>query len=116
MRYQINGGFKGPVTSRVHKLENGFRDAVREIEANHDVNSVESWIGLGEIYTTFALMPEAEYCFRRALDVGDLDLTQQFKFGICLSRRGKLKQRSRFLSRLARRKMNWPRMLICKLV
>ena len=90
MRYQSNGGFKGPVTSRVHKLENGFRDAVREIEANHDVNSVESWIGLGEIYTTFALMPEAEYCFRRALDVGDLDLTQQFKFGICLSRRGKI--------------------------
>ena len=71
MRYQSNGGFKGPVTSRVHKLENGFRDAVREIEANHDVNSVESWIGLGEIYTTFALMPEAEYCFRRPLHVGD---------------------------------------------
>ena len=64
MRYLENGGFKAPVMSRVHKLENGFRDAVREIERNHDVNSVESWVELGEIYTTFALMPEAEYCFR----------------------------------------------------
>jgi len=90
MRYQSNGGFNGPVTSRVHKLESGFRDAVREIESDHDVNSVASWVELGGIYTTFALMPEAEYCFRRALEVGDLDLAQQFKFGICLSRRGKI--------------------------
>ncbi len=89
-RYSSNGGFSPPVVSRVHKLETGFRNAVREIEAAHDVNSVESWVKLGEIYTTFALMPEAEYCFRRALKVGDLDFSQQFKFGICLSRRGKL--------------------------
>ncbi|MBA61224.1 MAG: hypothetical protein CMJ76_02560 [Planctomycetaceae bacterium] len=90
MRYLENGGFKAQVLSRVHKLENGFRDGVREIEEKHDVNSVQSWIKLGELYTTFALMPEAEYCFRRALDVGDLNLTQKFKFGICLSRRGKI--------------------------
>ena len=29
MRYIGHGGFKAPVVSRVHKLENGFRDAVR---------------------------------------------------------------------------------------
>ena len=90
MRYIRHGGFKAPVVSRVHKLENGIRDAIREIEKNHDVQSVDSWVQLGEIYTTFALMPESEYCFRRALQVGDLNLTQRFKFGICLSRRGKL--------------------------
>lgn len=97
MRYLENGGFKAPVMSRVHKLENGFRDAVREIERNHNVNSVESWVELGEIYTTFALMPEAEYCFRRALEVGTLNFTQQFQFGICLSRRGKLESAIKIL-------------------
>jgi len=101
MRYIGHGGFKAPVVSRVHKLENGFRDAVREIERNHDVQSVDSWVQLGEIYTTFALMPEAEYCFRRALQVGDLNLAQQFKFGICLSRRGKLKTAIRILKPVA---------------
>ncbi len=92
IRYQQNGGMKARVVSRVNKLESGFRDDVRRIEANHDVNSVSAWVELGEIYTTFALMPEAEYCYRRALKIGQLDLTQQFKFGICLSRRGKLEK------------------------
>ena len=92
LRYQENGGMQAPIVSRVHKLETGFRDAVRELEDSHDVTDVKAWVELGEIYSTFALMPEAEYCFRRALKVGDLDLEQQFKFGICLSRRGKLEK------------------------
>ena len=40
MRYQGNGGFNGQVTSRVHKLETGFRDAVREIESDHDLSLI----------------------------------------------------------------------------
>ena len=92
LRYQENGGMQAPIVSRVHKLETGFRDAIRELEDSHDVTDVKAWVELGEIYSTFALMPEAEYCFRRALKVGDLDLEQQFKFGICLSRRGKLEK------------------------
>ena len=44
IRYQQNGGLKARVVSRVNKLESGFRDDVRRIEANHDVNSVSAWV------------------------------------------------------------------------
>ena len=59
MRYQSNGGFKGPVTSRVHKLENGFRDAVREIEANHDVNSCLLYTSPSPRDATLSRMPSS---------------------------------------------------------
>jgi tetratricopeptide (TPR) repeat protein len=92
MRYQENGGFSAPVKSRVNKLERGNRSAVRQMEADLDTHSVDDWVNLGQIYTTFALMPEAEYCFRRAVKLGNLTLEQQFKYGVCLSRRGKMEE------------------------
>ena len=92
MRYQENGGFSAPVKSRVNNLERGNRSAVRQMEANLNTHSVDDWVNLGQVYTTFALMPEAEYCFRRAVKLGNLTLEQQFKYGICLSRRGKMEK------------------------
>jgi tetratricopeptide (TPR) repeat protein len=92
MRYQENGGFSAPVKSRVNKLERGNRVAVRQMEADLDTHSIQDWVNLGQVYTTFALMPEAEYCFRRAGKLGNLTLEQQFKYGICLSRRGKMEK------------------------
>jgi len=92
MRYQENGGFSAPVKSRVNKLERGNRLAVRQMEADLDTHSIDDWVNLGQVYSTFALMPEAEYCFRRAARLGSLTLEQQFKYGICLSRRGKIEK------------------------
>ena len=92
MRYHDNGGFSAPVKSRVNKLERGNRTAVRQMEADLDTHSVDDWVNLGQVYTAFALMPEAEYCFRRAVKLGNLTLKQQFKYGICLSRRGKMEK------------------------
>ena len=92
MRYQKNGGFSAPVKSRVNKLELGNRTAVRQMETDLDTHSKDDWVNLGQIYTTFALMPEAEYCFKRAANLGSLTLEQQFKYGICLSRRGEMEK------------------------
>ena len=92
MRYQENGGFSATVKSRVNKLELGNREAVRQMEADLDTQNIDDWVNLGQVYTTFALMPEAEYCFRRAAKLGSLTLEQQFKYGICLSRRGKMEK------------------------
>ena len=83
MRYQKNGGFSAPVKSRVNKLERGNRLAVRQMEADLDTHSIDDWVNLGQVYSTFALMPEAEYCFRRAARMGSLPLEQQFKYRIC---------------------------------
>jgi tetratricopeptide (TPR) repeat protein len=91
-RYQQNGGFSAPVKSRVNRLERGKRLAVRQMEADLDTHSIDDWVNLGQVYSTFALIPEAEYCFRRAANLGSLTLEQQFKYGICLSRRGKIEQ------------------------
>jgi len=91
-RFYENGGFSAPIQSRVNKLERGNRDAIRALEAKLDPRSQSDWVNLGQIYTTYALMPEAEYCFQRAVALGSLSLEQQFKYGICLSRRGKLEK------------------------
>jgi tetratricopeptide (TPR) repeat protein len=92
MRYQKNGAFSAPVKARVNKLERGNRLAVRQMEADLDAQSIDDWVNLGQVYSTFALMPEAEYCFRRAVNLGSLTLEQQFKYGVCLSRRGKIEK------------------------
>jgi len=101
MRYEDNGGFSAPVKSRVNKLERGNRLAVRQMEADLDTHSVDDWVNLGQVYSTFALMPEAEYCFRRAVNLGSLTLEQQFKYGICLSRRGKIEKAIRIVMPVA---------------
>ncbi|HIN53922.1 MAG TPA: hypothetical protein EYM79_06380, partial [Planctomycetes bacterium] len=97
MRYQENAGFSAPVKSRVNKLERGNRLAVRQMEADLDTHSIDDWVNLGQVYMTFALMPEAEYCFKRAANLGSLTLEQQFKYGICLSRRGKIEKAIRIV-------------------
>ena len=101
MRYENNGGFSAPVKSRVNKLEQGNRLAVRQMEADLDTHSIDDWVNLGQVYSTFALMPEAEYCFRRAANLGSLTLEQQFKYGICLSRRGKIEKAIRIVMPVA---------------
>ena len=101
MRYEDNGGFSAPVKSRVNKLERGNRAAVRQMEADLDTHSIDDWVNLGQVYSTFALMPEAEYCFRRAVNLGSLTLEQQFKYGICLSRRGKIEKAIRIVMPVA---------------
>ena len=96
LRYQENGGMQAPIVSRVHKLETGFRDAVRELEGSHDVTDVKAWVELGEIYSTFALSPKLNIVFGELLKLGTWILNSNSNLGSVLVGEESWKRRLQF--------------------
>ena len=87
--------FNRPAALPVSELgiqEDGLLADMRQLEASHDPASPHSWLTMADFYSTFGLLPQAEYCLQQATLLGPLDEDGLMFQGIVLSRMGQLVQ------------------------
>ncbi|MFP6617927.1 MAG: tetratricopeptide repeat protein [Pirellulaceae bacterium] len=77
--------------TRLNVLDKEAAKDIRRMESKHRPENRRDWLNLAAVYRTFGLLPESIFCYEQAQQRGTLRPKDQFAWGICLSRFGKMR-------------------------
>ena len=93
--------------TRLNVLDQLAAADIRRMESEHRPENRRDWLNLAAVYRTFGLLPEAIFCYQQAQQRGALGPKEQFAWGTCLSRFGKMQAAEEHLQQVITAYHEW---------